>query len=88
MKKILIILLVILCLAGGGYYLWTNLESDVYHSPEFPANTTINGIDCSKMTVKEAADTLTQQWNYNYVTFKQENNILGSIRLTGVSYNI
>lgn len=88
MKKLLIILLVILCLAGGGYYLWTNLETDVYYSPEFPANTTINGIDCSKMTVDEAADTLTQQWNYNYVTFKQENQILGSIRLTGVTYDI
>lgn len=88
MKKILTILLVILCLGGGGFYLWTNLEADVYHSPEFPANTTINGIDCSKMTVKEAADTLTRQWNYNYVTFKQENEILGSIRLTGIAYDI
>lgn len=88
MKKFIIILFIILCLAGGGYYLWTNLETDVYHSPEFPSNTTINGIDCSKMTVSEAADTLTQHWNYNYVTFKQENNILGSIRLTGVTYDI
>lgn len=88
MKKALITIIIILCLAGGGFYIWTNLESDVYHSPEFPANTTINGIDCSKMTASEAADELTQQWNYNYVTFKQENEILGSIRLTGVTYDI
>ena len=88
MKKFLIVILVILCLAGGGYYLWTNLETDVYHSPEFPSNTTINGIDCSKLTASEAADKLTQEWNCNYVTFKQENDILGSIRLTGVTYNI
>lgn len=88
MKKFLITLLIILCLAGGGFYLWTNLESDIYHSSEFPANTSINGIDCSKMTVKEAADKLTREWNYNYVTFKQENEILGSIRLTGVTYDL
>ena len=88
MKKFLIVLILILCLAGGGYFLWTNLETDVYHSPEFPSNTTINGIDCSKLTASETADKLTQEWNYNYVTFKQENDILGSIRLTGVTYDI
>ena len=88
MKKILITIIIILCLAAGGYYIWTNLESDVYYSDKFPANTTINGIDCSKMTVNEAADALTQEWNYHYITFKQENEILGSIRLTGVSYDI
>ena len=88
MKKFIIVLLIIVCLAGGVFYLWTNLETDIYHSPEFPANTTINGIDCSKMTASEAADALTQEWNRHYVTFKQENDILGSIRLTGVTYDI
>ncbi len=88
MKKFLIAMIIILCMAGGGYFIWTNLETDIYHSPEFPANTTINNIDCSKLTIHKAAEKLTQEWNYNYVTFKHENEILGSIRLTGVTYDI
>ena len=88
MKKFLITLIILICLAGGGFYIWTHLEADVYHSAEFPANTTINGVDCSKMTVSEAAEALTNEWNQHYITFKNETTVLGSIKLTGVTYDI
>ncbi len=88
MKKTILAIIITLCLAGGAYFLWTNLETDIYYSDRFPANTTINDIDCSKMTIEQAATALTAEWNKNYVTFKNENEILGSIKLTGVSYDI
>lgn len=77
-----------MCLAACGYYAWMNIEEDVYHSSNFPSNTIINGVDCSKMTIDEAQTALTDEWNHHYVTFKNENEILGSIKLNGVTYDI
>lgn len=88
-KKIIIpIAAIIICLAGGIIALWGDLEANALYTDSFPENTTINGVDCSKMTPKEANKALTEEWNSRDFTFLRNGNELGSIKPEGTTYKI
>lgn len=88
-KKIIIPIIVILvCIIGGVVALWFTLESNAFNAEKFPAETTINGIDCSGMTVDEAATALTDEWNSRQFVFTRKGTKLGSIMLEDTTYKI
>lgn len=88
-KKVLIpIILVLLCLVGGGIACWFSLEANAFSAERFPAETTINGVDCGGMTIDEANAALTDEWNSRKFTFTRKSSELGSITLNDMTYKI
>lgn len=88
-KRILIPIIVILvCIISGIAAVWFSLEAKAFYAEKFPEQTTINGIDCSGMTIEEAERTLTDQWNSRQFVFKNKDTELGSITLQGITYKI
>lgn len=88
-KKILIPIIVILvCIIVGIIALWFSLESNAFRAEKFPADTTINGINCSGMTVEEAETALTDEWNSRQFVFTRKGTELGSITLQDTTYKI
>ena len=79
---------IIICLAGGIIALWGDLEANAFHTEKFPENTTINGVDCSNMTPREANKALTEDWNSKDFTFLKNGSELGSIKLQDTTYKI
>lgn len=65
MKKfftsILIVILLIIGILACATFSYS--KSSEFKNDKFPANTKINGIDCSNLTYKQAASKLTEQWN-------------------------
>lgn len=88
MKKSIITLIIIICIAAGGYFIHSNTDYTAFNSERFPANTFINGIDCSSMTVTEAENALTEYWNSHSITFTAYPHTLDSISMSGISYDI
>ena len=68
MKKILIPIVIVLCLAGSGYGLWKYMDAGVLSSNQLPQKTTINGVDCSGLTTDEAKEALVKEWNFRSFT--------------------
>lgn len=89
MKKILIpIVILILCLAGGGYAAWHSLESNVFESDKFAENVTINGVDCSSLTKKQAEKKLVKEWNSRIFRFEEDGKRIGSIDDLDFTYDL
>ena len=88
MKKILIPIIIVLCLAGGGFALWQSLEANVFSTDLFPDKTTINGIDCSGLTAEQAKKKLTKEWNSRSFAFTTEGKTIGSIDTLDFTYDI
>ena len=65
MKKVLIAILIIVVAAAAGLGIATvgYTATNEYNSDKLPANTYINGINCSGMPYEEASDKLTEYWN-------------------------
>ena len=88
-KKIIIpIAAVLVCIIGGCIALWASLESNAFYAEKFPAQTTINGVDCGSMTMEEAEAALTAEWNSREFKFVKNNKELGSITLQDTTYKI
>lgn len=87
-KIIIIIAAVVLCIAGGFAALWASMESNAFYAEKFPKNTTINGVDCGKMTLEEAEAALTSEWNNREFTFVKGEKELGSITLQDTTFKI
>ncbi len=88
-KKVLIpIAAVIICIIGGFIALWASMEDNAFYTKKFPADTTINGVDCSRMTIDEAESALTSEWNSREFVFTKNGKDLGSITLQDTSYKI
>lgn len=89
MKKILIpIIIVLICLACGGYAVWHSLESSVFAADEFADNVTINGVDCSGLTKKQAEKKLVQEWNSKKFHFEESKKEIGSIDNLNFTYDL
>ncbi len=89
MKKILIpIIIVLVCLAGGGYAVWHSLESSVFAADEFADNITINGVDCSNLTKKQAEKKLVKEWNSKKFHFEENGTEIGSIDDLNFTYDL
>lgn len=89
MKKILIpIIIVLICLACGGYAVWHSLESSVFAADEFADNVTINGVDCSGLTKKQAEKKLVQEWNSKNFHFEESKKEIGSIDNLNFTYDL
>lgn len=88
MKKILIPIIIVLCLAGGAFGLWTFLDANVFSTDQLPQKTTINGIDCSGLTTEEAKEKLIKEWNSRTFHFTKEGSDLGSISDLHFDYDI
>lgn len=65
MKKVLIAILIIVVAVAAGLGIATvgYTATNEYNSDKLPANTYINGINCSGMSYEEASDKLTEYWN-------------------------
>lgn len=88
MKKILIPVIIVLCLAGGCFALWKVLDANVFSAETLPQNSTINEVDCSRLSVKEAAGKLTDEWNSRTFYITKNGSTLGSIKDLKLTYDI
>ncbi|MCQ4636364.1 L,D-transpeptidase/peptidoglycan binding protein [Anaerovorax odorimutans] len=88
MKKILIPLIIVLCLAGGGFAVWKVLDANVFSVDVLPQKTTINTIDCSGLTTEQAKEKLIKEWNSKTFNFTADGKTLGSISDLHFDYGI
>ena len=88
MKKILIPIIIVLCLAGGGYALWHTLQANVFSTDQLPSNSIINGVDCSDLSPEQAAEKLAEEWNSLTFSFTKDNSTLGTIDNLNFTYDI
>lgn len=91
MKKfvitISIIILLLIATIAGGTLVYS--KSDDYSSDKFPANTTINGIDCSGLTYEQTLSKLTEEWNKKYIVVTgQLNDDIATFTDFGCTYDI
>ena len=72
MKKLFIFILIIAVLSivilGGSAFAYT-ITSD-FDKERLPEKTTINGIDCSGMTYRQAEAMLSENWNSRHFTIR------------------
>lgn len=88
MKKIIIPIVIVLCVAGGSVGVWKTLEANVFSKDRFPEKTFINDIDCSGMTTKQAKEELIQEWNSRTFYFTSAGKTLGSADNLKFTYDI
>lgn len=88
MKKIIIPIAIVLCLAGGGFAVWNVLESNVFSKDQFPQKTSINNVDCSGMTAEQAKETLIEEWNSRSFYFTSKGKTIGSADDLNFTYDI
>ena len=67
---------------------WQIHKIDEYSSRYFLGNTVINGVDCSKMTVPEAKEALTERWNAHDFKVEKDGKRIGEIRDLDLTYDI
>ncbi len=81
---------VCLCLGAGllAAAAWQVHRIEQYGSRYFLDNTIINGVDCSAMTVEEAADELTGRWNEHTFVIEQDGEQIGEIDNLDFSYSV
>ncbi|MEG0156826.1 MAG: L,D-transpeptidase family protein [Anaerovoracaceae bacterium] len=86
-KKVIIISCVcsVLLLALG---IWKFTEAYAYSSVHFAPNTTINGVDCSDLTVDQATEKLIGEWNTKTLTIKEGETVLGTVDGFDFEYEI
>lgn len=88
MKKVLILIILILCLAGGGFAVWHTLDVNVFSDSQLPENTTINGVNCNGLTTDQAKGKLIREWNSNSFSFTKEGSAIGTINDLDFTYDI
>lgn len=88
MKKIIIPIVIVLCLAGGSFAVWNVLEANVFSKDRFPQKTFINDVECSGMTTEQAKETLVKEWNSRRFYFTSKDKTLGSVGGMKFTYDI
>lgn len=85
-QKILLIAAGVILLLTCSF--WQINKINQYSSQYFLRTTIINGVDCSKMTVKEAKEALTQHWNDHDFVIKKDGRVIGRLENLDLSYDI
>lgn len=90
MKKLVItIIIILLCITGAGVGLYFNMDAHgAFDSASFPKHTSINGVDCSELTVSQAAKELTEEWNSRDFRFLEDEKTIGSIKTDSLTYAV
>lgn len=91
MKKIAISIsiIVLLLIAAIGALVYSYTKTPEYKEVVLPESTSINGIDCSKLTYDEAEKKLSKEWNKKHlVVTGQLNNKLASFTDFGYEYDL
>ena len=85
-KGIIITLsILIVVLAVGG---WKFFDIYKYAKVHVPKNTTVNGVDCSDLSIAEAKKKLTDEWNSRAFVVKNGDKTLGTIKGIVFDYDI
>ena len=89
-KKIIIAIVAVVVLVCGGMMIYLNSDSYQNKATHLPDNTYINGVDCSGLSVKEAATELQNVWNKNKfkVNAKDGGEQLASFPMKGIEYDV
>ena len=89
MKKSLIILACVFSAAFLILGVWRFSAVYAYNAAHYPENTTINGVNCSDLTVQEASAKLSKVWNKKTLVLKNgEGETIGRIKNLDLSYDI
>ena len=69
MKKFAVLFstIVLISVVAVGFAVYNYFNSAAYDNDKFPANTIINGVDCSKLTYEDAEEKLSSNWNSRYL---------------------
>ena len=78
---IITLLILIVALAVGG---WKLFDIYKYARVHVPKNTTVNGVDCSDLSIAEAKKKLTDEWNGREFVIKNGAKEIGEI--SGIAY--
>lgn len=70
------------------FCIWQIKKIDQYSSQHFLTPTLINGVDCSRMTLEEAKEALTDHWNQKDFVIKKGKKTLGVIKALDLTYDI
>ena len=87
-KKIIIGVIAAVVLVCGGFAVYLNSEGYEYKATHLPANTFINGVDCSELTEKEAISELTNAWNKKSFTVTRNGKKVAKFPLKELEYEI
>lgn len=86
MKKRYIVILLVVVLAGVGIWKFVDIYQQAKKS--FAPGVSINGVDCSKLTAKQAENKLTKTWNGKTFVVSEDGKVLQSLPLNGTKYDI
>ncbi len=88
MKRGILIVVILIIGIAAGFGLYTHSDHYQMMAQHFSGKTTINGVDCSGMTVKEAEKTLTDRWQSRRFTVNREGKEVASFPLSKITYDI
>lgn len=88
MKRGILIVVILIIGAAAGLGLYTHSNHYQMMAAHFSGKTTINGIDCSGMTIEEAQETLTKHWQDQTFSVRQDGKEVASFPLSKVTYDI
>ncbi len=88
MNKKTIILLSVALLFVVSLSIWQYIEYKQYCKTNLPSNTIINDIDCSDMTLAEAKETLTAEWNKKEFVVMEDEKEIGVLKDLSFTYDI
>jgi L,D-transpeptidase catalytic domain/Putative peptidoglycan binding domain len=68
--------------------LWGFIDNQIKLTGSFPAHTRINGVNCSGLSVNEASELLTKEWNCKKYVINAEGKFIGELRNINFKYDI
>ena len=68
--------------------LWGFIENQMKLTGSFPSNTRINGVDCSGLSVDEADNQLTKEWNSKTYVINADGEYIGNLSNISFDYDI
>lgn len=88
MKEKIIPAVIAVLVFCGGFYAHLHTDGYKFKAAHLPANTYINGVDCSEMTKEEAIRALTGKWDENKIVVKRGGKNVATFSLAKMQYDI
>ena len=88
MKEKIIPAVIAVLVFCGGFYAHLHTDGYKFKASHLPANTYINGVDCSEMSKDEAIRALTNKWNSHKIVVKRGGNSVATFALDKIQYDI